>query len=76
MRSVGVHEAKTHFSALLRDVLAGEEIEIRRGAVPVARLVPVRPAGKRVLGYDEGRVFMSDDFDAPLPDDMLDAFEN
>ncbi len=75
MRSVGVHEAKTHLSALLRRVAAGEEIEITRGDVPVARLVPVPVSGTRQLGVDVGRFTVPDDFDAPLPDEVLDAFE-
>lgn len=43
MRSVTVQEAKTQLSALLRAVEAGEEIEIRRGATPIARLVKTEP---------------------------------
>jgi prevent-host-death family protein len=40
MRSVTIQEAKTQLSALLRLVESGEEVEIRRGAAPIARLVP------------------------------------
>ena len=61
MVEVGVHEAKTHLSRLLR---------------PVARLVPVERTGRRRLGMDRGRFVIPDDFDAPLPDDLLDAFES
>lgn len=43
MRSVTVQEAKTQLSALLRAVESGEEIEIRRGRTPVARLVQTAP---------------------------------
>jgi prevent-host-death family protein len=71
---VGVHEAKTRLSELLRLVDAGQEIEIARGAEPVARLVPVRAPRRRVLGTDVGRFVVPADFDAPLPDDVLDAF--
>lgn len=74
--SVGVHEAKTHLSRLLERVESGEEIEItRRGAV-VARLVPAPTGRIPILGLDVGRAFIADDFDAPLPDDLLDAFES
>lgn len=75
VRSVGVHEAKTHLSELLRLVDAGQEIEIRRGREPVARLVPVAPTTHRQLGFDEGRFVVPDDFDAPLPDRLLAEFE-
>ena len=73
---VGVHEAKTHLSRLLRQVMAGDEVVITRGGEPIARLVPVKQAGKRVLGEDAGRFEVLDDFDAPLPDELLDAFES
>ena len=75
MRSVGVHEAKTHLSQLLREVAAGEEIEIRRGSVPVARIVAAEPPKQRQFGVDRGVFNVPDDFDAPLPDELLDAFE-
>jgi prevent-host-death family protein len=71
---VGVHEAKTTLSQLLRRVQAGEEVTILRGGTPVARLVPVKPA-KRQLGQDVGRFVVPDDFDAPLEDETLEAFE-
>lgn len=74
-KSVGVHEAKTHLSRLLERVSAGEEIVITRRGEEVARLVPARRAGVRRLGIDRGRYTVPDDFDAPLPDDVLAAFE-
>jgi prevent-host-death family protein len=72
--SVGVHEAKTQLSELLRRVEAGEEVVICRGTVPVARLVPANQRLGQRLGLDEGGFEVPDDFDAPLPDDLLDAF--
>jgi len=74
--SVGVHAAKTQFSRLLHRVEAGEEILITRGNQPVARLVPVAPRAARELSMDRELVRMSDDFDAPLPDDLLAEFES
>ena len=73
---VNIHEAKTHLSRLLQRVANGEEVTIARAGVPVARLVPVAPEKKkiRLLGMDRGRVWVADDFDAPLPDDLLKAF--
>lgn len=73
---VNVHEAKTHLSRLLTRVQAGEEIIIARAGRPVARLVPFshRPV-KRVPGTAKGKVTMRADFDAPLPDALLEAFE-
>jgi prevent-host-death family protein len=74
-KSVGVHEAKTHLSRLLDDVAHGEEVEITNRGVVVARLVA--PFRRRpMLGIDEGRFEVPDDFDDPLPDDLLDLFES
>ena len=75
MIEVGVHEAKTTLSELLRRVAAGEEVTITRSGAPVARIVPVQRRGERVLGRDRGLFEVPDDFDAPLPDEIQDAFE-
>ncbi len=75
MPKYNVHEAKTHLSKLLERVSAGEEVIIARSGVPVARLVPAAPVQERSLGTEKGRVFVADDFDAPLPKDLLKAFE-
>jgi prevent-host-death family protein len=72
---VNIHEAKTHLSRLLQRVAAGEEVTIARSGVPVARLVAVERKMKvRPLGMDRGRIWIADDFDAPLPDDLLKEF--
>lgn len=76
MSTVNVHEAKTHLSRLLKRVQSGEEIVLAKNGHPIARLVPLPGAPKRrVPGSARGQFTMSDDFDAPLPDDILDAFE-
>ncbi len=85
METVNIHEAKTNLSRLLARVEQGEEIVIANRGVPVAKLVPLptkrdglRPAfGHRraSLGQDRGRFTVPDDFDAPLPETILTAFE-
>ena len=76
MKQVNTHEAKTQLSRLLRRVAAGEEVTIANRGVPVARLVPVPPKkAQRVLGIYRGQFTVPDDFDAPLPNDLLDLFE-
>jgi len=76
MKEVNVHEAKTHFSQLLREVSRGEEIIIANRGVPVARLVPIPPKNnRRELGKYEGKIIIAEAFDAPLPGEILDAFE-
>ena len=78
MTTVNIHAAKTHFSRLVDQAAAGEEIVIARAGKPVARLVPLavpKEPEKRVLGRMAGQFTTPDDFDAPLPDDLLDLFE-
>ena len=74
MDTVNVHEAKTHLSRLLERVSEGEEIVIARAGKPVARLVPYKHRGI-TFGRLKGKIRIADDFDAPLPDDLLNGFE-
>lgn len=73
MRTVNVHEAKTHLSQLLEAVEAGEEVVIARAGKPVARLTPLRRV-KRRLGALEGRFDVPSNWDEPLPEDVLATF--
>lgn len=76
VKTVNIHEAKTHLSRLLARVARGEEIVIAKAGKAIARLIPVAPAQReRVLGIDRGRVVIAADFDAPLPDEVLAGFE-
>lgn len=75
MKPVSVQEAKAHFSKLLAKVQRGQEVTISKSGKPVARLVPVAPARQpRRLGTAKGQIWIADDFDAPLPDDLLKQF--
>jgi len=76
MEQVNIYEAKTQLSKLVDRAAEGDEIIIARAGKPVARLtalkrekLPLRP------GLLKGKIWIADDFDAPLPDDILDAFE-
>jgi antitoxin (DNA-binding transcriptional repressor) of toxin-antitoxin stability system len=61
---------------VIATLAAGEVITITKRGVPVALLVPVEAQkGKRQHGFCEGKFTVPDDFDAPLPDEILDAFE-
>jgi prevent-host-death family protein len=73
---VNVHEAKTHFSKLLQRVAAGEEIIISKAGKPVARIVPITDRAQRRFGIDRGVFEVPEDFDAPLPEHVLAAFES
>jgi antitoxin (DNA-binding transcriptional repressor) of toxin-antitoxin stability system len=76
MKEVTVHEAKTHLSRLLREVEDGATILLKRGNKVVARLVPSdQPVSPRVWGQGQGRIKVCDDFDEPLPDDILSHFQ-
>ena len=74
-KSVGVHQAKTHLSQLLEDVAMGEEVVITRRGEAVAILAPPPNQPALRFGIDEGRFVVPDDFDAPLPDELLAEFE-
>jgi prevent-host-death family protein len=78
MKTVTVHEAKTHLSRLIAQVLAGEEVTIARGKEPVVRIVPVHPLPKRrrVAGrlahlVPPGQHVIDDGFWEPLSEDEL-----
>lgn len=73
MRQINTHEAKTHLSRLVEDVARGDEIVIAKAGRPVARLVGAVPRPRRP-GALRGRIQIGDDFDAPLPEDVLAAF--
>ena len=73
---INVYAAKTQLSRLLEQVERGEEIVITRHGKPVAKLVPIESRrAPRKLGALRGKIRIGKDFDAPLPDDLLDAFE-
>ena len=73
--TVNMHEAKTGLSRLVERVEAGEEIIIARAGKPAARLVPFTARRHRRLGLLDGRFTIPDDFNAPLPESLLRAFE-
>ncbi|MGD8321493.1 MAG: type II toxin-antitoxin system prevent-host-death family antitoxin [Gemmatimonadota bacterium] len=73
MKMVNVHQAKTELSRLLEAVERGEEIIIARAGIPVARLVAVRTDERRPGRLSEV-LRIGSDFDAPLPDEMVEGF--
>ena len=69
-----IYEAKT--SLLVERAAAGEEIVIAKAGKPMAKLVPVASVTNRSKpGALKGKIWISDEFDAPLPDDIQQAFE-
>ncbi|MFN5516587.1 MAG: type II toxin-antitoxin system Phd/YefM family antitoxin [Cyanobacteriota bacterium] len=77
METVNIHQVKTHLSRLLLRVERGEEIIISNQGVPVAKLVPFEKSLDRrsSLGQDQGKFVVPEDFNAPLSEEILVAFE-
>ena len=71
MSQFSVHDAKSNLSKLIAATLEGDDVVIARGSVPVVRLVPVSPRGKRRFGALKGKIAVDARFDEPLPDDEL-----
>jgi prevent-host-death family protein len=76
MKTVNIHAAKTHLSSLVEEAAAGEEIIIAKAGKPVARIVPLekKKGIENTLGIWKDQVWISDDFDAPLPPEILRSF--
>ena len=76
MHTINIHEAKTHLSRLVDRVVAGEEVVIAKAGKPMAKLIPfITATKKRKLGLLAGKLPVTEDFDAPLPDEVLASFE-
>jgi antitoxin (DNA-binding transcriptional repressor) of toxin-antitoxin stability system len=76
MKLVNIYEAKTRLSQLVEEAAAGRDVVIARAGRPVARLTRlVGTGGKRRLGLLDGRFRIPDDFNRPLAEDVLRAFE-
>jgi prevent-host-death family protein len=76
MKKVNIYEAKTRLSQLVEEAAAGRDVVIARAGRPVARLTRLSgTGGKRRLGVLDGRFRIPDDFNRPLPDEVLRSFE-
>jgi prevent-host-death family protein len=71
---INIYDAKTRLSELVDRAAKGEEVIIAKAGKPVARLVPLR-VRERKPGRLKGKIKIAEDFDAPLPDDVLAEFE-
>ena len=74
---VNIYEAKTRLSELVEQASRGETVVIAKSGTPMAKLVPLSHGPKRKIKYGlmKGEIEIADDFDAPLPDAILAAFE-
>jgi prevent-host-death family protein len=75
MKMFNIHAAKTQLSRLIEQAAAGEEIVIAKAGKPVARLVPFEPRREpRKPGLMKGQIWIAEDFDDPLPEEIMAAF--
>jgi prevent-host-death family protein len=76
MRTVSLHEARTHLSRLLEEVSQGKEVVIAKSGKPMAKLMGLAPAKPvRKPGFLKGKIKIAENFDAHLTGDMLNAIE-
>jgi prevent-host-death family protein len=76
VKQVNIHQAKTNLSKLVERAEAGEEIVIARAGKPAAKLVPLTASrAHRRLGLLDGKFQIPDDFNTPLRDSVIRAFE-
>ncbi len=74
-KQVNIHEAKTHFSKLVKETTEGYEIVIAKSGKPIAKLVPYIEVKKmRFPGSSKGTVVIKDNFEHPLPSEVLHGF--
>ena len=72
---VNIYEAKSKLSKLINRVIAGEEVIVAKSGKPVAKIVPLEKSIQdRKPGSAKGKIIIAEDFDAPLPDDILKEF--
>lgn len=75
MPKINIHEAKTHLSRYVEEAAQGKEIVISKAGKPVARIVPLAAVKVvRKLGLLDGKARIPNDFNAPLPDEVLAEF--
>jgi len=73
-----VHQAKTHFSRLLKEAEAGQEVVVMRGKKPIAKIVPINEASAekpgpnfRLIGAYAGQISWDEDAFDPMTDQEL-----
>jgi prevent-host-death family protein len=75
-RTVNIYEAKTRLSQLVDKAAAGEDVIVSRNGKPLVRITRLEPAKRPFrFGVLKGRIRIAKDFDAPLPEEVLAAFE-
>ena len=73
-KPINLYDAKTRLSELVDRAAAGEEVIIAKAGKPMARLVPLEKP-HRIPGRGKGKIWISDDFDDDLPEEILKEWE-
>ena len=77
MRTVNIHEAKTHLSRLVERAAQGEPFIIAKAGKPLVKVIPLdAPAARapRRLGFLRGQISVPDDFDTMFADEIETMF--
>ncbi|MBS1039230.1 type II toxin-antitoxin system Phd/YefM family antitoxin [Gluconobacter cerinus] len=77
MRTVNIHEAKTHLSRLIEAAMKGESFIIAKAGRPMVRVSPIttpEETQKRRLGFLAGQIRVPEDFDRMGQDDVISLF--
>ena len=77
MKPVNIYDAKTRFSELVDKAAAGDDVIVSRNGKPLVRITRLEGAPKKRIKFGtlKGKIKLSTDFDAPLPDEVLATFE-
>ena len=74
MKTVNIHEAKTHLSRLLEGVAKGESFVIAKSGKPVAKVTPIVEKPVQRIGFMEGQFEVPDDIDTPFKKEIEEMF--
>ncbi len=76
MQVISMHQAKSNLSSLVKRAAAGETVLIGAYGHAEAMLVPISSTLlKKKIGLLAGIIIVPDDFNSPLPKDIIDSFE-
>ena len=76
METVNIYDAKTRLSQLVDKAAAGEDVVVSRNGKPLVRITRLESPKRRIrFGLLKGKLKIPEDFDAPLPADVLAGFE-
>ena len=76
MEAVNIYEAKTRLSQLVDIAASGQDVVVSRNGKPLVRITRLDSPKRRIkFGLLKGKVIVADDFDAPMPDEVLAGFE-